>query len=110
MKFVVYLLMWLLLEPILQVGGVTVGGLFLIAMLGLGVYLLVRRKDRPANGPQDSYYYTEDPGPAAPTVVYVVAPTPCPFHDDEDTGPAALHPARHPQRDQFGALRWGLDR
>lgn len=104
MKFLVYLLMWLLLEPILQVGGVTVAGLFLVVMFGLGVYMLVRRKDHSRRGPQDYYPQGgQEPG----SVVYVVSPTQCPLHDD--TGDGALHPARRPQRDQSGTLRWGPD-
>ncbi|ART74382.1 hypothetical protein BTO20_37830 (plasmid) [Mycobacterium dioxanotrophicus] len=104
MKFVVYLLMWLLLDPIRQVGGVKVAGLFLMGMVGLGVHLLVRRKDHSNSGLQDHYY--RDPGDVAP-VVYVVAPTQCPLH--VDSGTATLHPARQPQRQQSGSLRWGPD-
>lgn len=105
MKFLVYLLMWLLLEPILQVGGVTVAGLFLVGLVVLGVYLLVRRKDRPVRGPQDHYV---DGLQETPQVVYVVSPTQCPLHDEASNG--ALHPARRPQRNQSGALRWGPNR
>lgn len=105
MKFLVYLLMWLLLEPILQVGGVTVAGLFLVVMFGLGVYMLVRRKDHSGRGPQD--YYPQGGHESGP-VVYVVSPTQCPLHGD--SGEGALHPARRPWRDQSDSLRWGPDR
>lgn len=67
MKVALYLLMLLLLDPIVRVGGVVVAALFLMVMFALGVYLLVRRTDRPRMGPQQP-----------PPVVYVVAPQPWP--------------------------------
>jgi hypothetical protein len=52
MKVVVYLLMLLLLGPIERLLGSIVGAVFLAGMLGLGLWLLLRRTDRRGNDPQ----------------------------------------------------------
>jgi hypothetical protein len=62
-KVVVYLLMLLLLGPIERLLGSIVGAVFLAGLLGLGVWLLLRRTNRRGNDPQRS----ESPG----TVVVV---------------------------------------
>ncbi|TDH48135.1 hypothetical protein E2F47_25050 [Mycobacterium eburneum] len=93
MKVLVYLVMWLLLDPILRVAGVAVSGLFLVGMVALGVYLLLRRTDRGTRGPQ----------PVVPPQVYVV-PSCCGIHDNQGAG------ARHPGRQDWidgTALSWG---
>ncbi|MBU8817563.1 hypothetical protein KL864_16805 [Mycolicibacterium goodii] len=97
MKVVLYLLMFLLLEPILRVAGVAMAGMFLAFMVALGVYLLVRRTDRAQSGP--------DEGSAAPQV-YVVTQPCCSGHVDRDA--AAGHPARRNWfDDQAPSWVWG---
>lgn len=54
-KLLVYLLMFLLLEPILRLAGVVASGLYLALLAGLGIALLVRRTDRRRSGPQYGY-------------------------------------------------------
>ena len=55
MKTLVYLVMFLLLDPVLRLGGVVVAGLYLLVLVGVGIALLVGRKDRRGNGSQQQY-------------------------------------------------------
>ncbi|GAB4984617.1 hypothetical protein MAHJHV58_00160 [Mycobacterium avium subsp. hominissuis] len=97
MKVALYLGMLLLLGPILRVAGVAVSGLFLVVMLALGVYLIMRGKDRSGRAPQPSLQ---------PQVVYVVPVDRWPDRAQSPQGVppavsvdvAGLHPARRLER------------
>ena len=52
MKICVYLVMFLLVDPVLRIAGVAVSALYLLGLLVLGVALLVRRKAPSQNAPQ----------------------------------------------------------
>lgn len=54
-KLLVYLLMFLLLEPILRWAGVAVSGLYLVLLAGVGIALLVGATNRRRSGPQRAH-------------------------------------------------------
>lgn len=89
MKVAVYLGMCLLLGPMVPVAGVALSALYIVAMIGVGLYLILRRKDRVESGPEQQ---------VAPQVVVVLPGgqqwTPTPYPGAGDGQPQAVHPAR----------------
>ena len=97
MKPAVYLAMCLLLGPMVPVAGVALSAVFIVAMIGVGLYLIFHRKDRAENGPDHT-------GPQVVVVLpggqqWGVGPTL--FAASAEGAPLrALHPARRPHGEQ----------
>ncbi|MDM2402126.1 hypothetical protein PP613_23615 [Mycobacteroides abscessus] len=95
-KAVIYLLMWLLFPKVVKYAGVTISLAYMAALVCVGIYLLVARKDHRRNDPQSEQEPTS-PTPGEAVVHHYLHYVPWP-NGFGARPPAVSSPSGHPAR------------